>query len=104
VPLHAPRLKERLVEALRSDKPLAACGHCLGTVGRSEPWRQLPAAERKAPTIPARGPLELVDRRRLALRKLLPLPPFRALLLLAPRGAVRRAAALFSTSLKRAGA
>lgn len=102
VPLHEPRLKERLAAALRSGKPLASCSHCLGTVGKEQPWRQLSAAERKAPTAPARGAAELVDRRRLAWRRLLPLPPLRALLLLTPRGAVGRAAAMFSTSLRRA--
>lgn len=101
IPLHEPRLKERLTQALRSKEPLAACRYCLGTVGRNETWRQLPPAERKAPPRPASSLAEMLDRRRLRYRKLLPLPPLRSLLLFAPRGAIGRAAAMFSTSLRR---
>lgn len=100
VPLHAPRLKERLLEALRSDRPLAACRHCLGTVGKERPWRQLSAAERKRPTPEAAAPESLIDRRRLARRKLARLLPYRALLLRAPGWLTRAVSAALSPSLR----
>jgi hypothetical protein len=101
IALHEPRLRERLVKALRSKQPLAACSYCLGTVGRNQPWRQLPSAERKAPRQQANGAGDPIDRRRLRRRRMMPLPPLRSLLLFAPRGMIGRAAALFSTSLSR---
>ena len=63
MPLHEPDLKGRLLALLRSDKPLAACDYCLGTVGRRQPWRQ-PADDgpQGAPRAPAKGPTELIDR------------------------------------------
>jgi len=101
IPLHEPRLKERLADALRSKRPLAACRYCLGTVGRNQSWRQLSPAERKAPDRPTVALSDMLDRGRLRHRKMLPLPPLRSLLLFGPKGAIGRAAAMFSTSLRR---
>ncbi|MDH3453305.1 MAG: 4Fe-4S cluster-binding domain-containing protein [Gammaproteobacteria bacterium] len=52
VALHAPRLKERILAALRQSEPLAACSYCLGTVGQRQPWRQLTTAQRRRPRHP----------------------------------------------------
>jgi organic radical activating enzyme len=52
VPLHEPNLRERLIALLRRSEPLSACRYCLGTVGRRQPWRQLPPAQRLAPPVP----------------------------------------------------
>ena len=61
IPLHEPNLGERLVAALQSDKPLAACAHCLGTVGRYEKWRQLKPEEVRRPTPQATSEREMID-------------------------------------------
>jgi hypothetical protein len=65
IPLHAPDLKERLFEALGSTRATAACGYCLGTVGKKVPWRPLQAHERKAPALAPADPLTRINRRRL---------------------------------------
>jgi hypothetical protein len=65
IPLHAPLLKERLLKALNSTAPTAACSYCLGTVGRKMVWRSLGASERKSPALPSIDPLERINRRRL---------------------------------------
>lgn len=65
IPLHAPLLKERLLRALRSNAPTAACSYCLGTVGKKTAWRSLGASERKFPALPSGDPMERINRRRL---------------------------------------
>jgi hypothetical protein len=65
VPLHAPLLKERLLKALNSTAPTAACSYCLGTVGRKMVWRSLSASERKFPALPSVDPLDRINRRRM---------------------------------------
>jgi cyclic pyranopterin phosphate synthase len=49
IPLHEPDLGKRLLTYLNSRKPLEACRHCLGTVGRYESHEQLTADQRKFP-------------------------------------------------------
>jgi GTP 3',8-cyclase len=53
IALHEPELGARLRAYLRATKPLSACQHCLGTVGKYEPHAQLDPSERKHPSIPA---------------------------------------------------
>ena len=43
-----PNLREDLERYLAEDRPLIACGFCLGTSGREAPHRQLDARERSA--------------------------------------------------------
>ena len=52
IALHEPELGARLRAYLRSPKPLSACQHCLGTVGKYEPQSQLDHTERKHPSLP----------------------------------------------------
>jgi hypothetical protein len=65
IPLHEPRLKERLFKALTSKAPTAACSYCLGTVGQKVAWRSLSAAERRSPVLSPGDPLERINHRRL---------------------------------------
>lgn len=102
VALHEPGLKDHLLRLMRAKRPMASCSFCLGTVGKNRPWRQLSASERKAPRAPTVAAGELIDRERLRYLKLTRRWPGRSLLLLAPRFVTERAAALFSTSLRRA--
>jgi hypothetical protein len=44
VPLHQPELRERLAAHLADDRPLAACGWCLGTSGPQFAHHQLDSA------------------------------------------------------------
>ena len=53
IALHEPELGARLRAYLRARKPLSACQHCLGTVGKYEPHAQLDPSERKHPSMPA---------------------------------------------------
>jgi organic radical activating enzyme len=99
IPLHEPDLKGRLLALLRSHKPLAACEYCLGTVGRRQPWRQLPTTDRKAPRAPAKGPTELIDRQHLMRQRISRWLPLRSMLLLAPRPFVAWALPYLSPSL-----
>ena len=46
IDLHAEHLRDRLLTYLRSDQALESCRHCLGTVGKHVPWRQLPPEDR----------------------------------------------------------
>lgn len=99
VPLHQPNLKERLLAQLSSRRPLAACGYCLGSVGRAEAWRQLDAGERKAPTpTAAGGARQLIDWRRLRIQRVARFFPLRASVLFVPTPIRRLATALFSKS------
>jgi hypothetical protein len=68
IALHEPDLLARLRAYLQSQKPLSACQHCLGTVGRYEPHTQLDHNERKHPTAPAAASGSIDARR---LRRLL---------------------------------
>lgn len=52
VALHEPDLLSRLRTYLQSVTPLAACKHCLGTVGKYDTHRQLTHEERKHPPVP----------------------------------------------------
>lgn len=45
VPLHAPDLRERLLEYLLRDEPMESCRWCLGTCGVKLPHRMLTPAE-----------------------------------------------------------
>lgn len=101
VPLHEPDLKRRLLELMRAKRPMASCYFCLGTVGRNRPWRQLSASERKAPSAPTVASSELIDGKRLRYLQLTRRWPGRSLLLMAPSFVTKRAAALFSVSLRR---
>jgi organic radical activating enzyme len=67
VALHRELLLERLLVALRSSNPLAACNYCLGTVGKKQVWRQLSSAERRVPVLPPVQPSEFIDQRKLRL-------------------------------------
>lgn len=99
IPIHEPELKERLLALLRRREPLAACRYCLGTVGRRQAWRQLPASERKAPRQPVRSGAELIDRRHLLFSKIWQHLSPRRLLMMAPRSVVARALPYLSPSL-----
>jgi len=65
IPLHDPDLRERLIEALSSPRPLKACEYCLGTVGRYVPWFQLPASARRKPLQPLPLRRETISRNRM---------------------------------------
>ncbi len=65
IPLHAPRLLERLRDYLQSAQPLASCRWCLGTVGSYEPHTQLTSRERWHPAPPAEAPAHKVDEARM---------------------------------------
>jgi len=59
-----PDFARQLLEFLNDPQPLAACRHCLGTVGRRHPHRQLPRSEWRSSL---QAPLEeLLDRQLLA--------------------------------------
>jgi organic radical activating enzyme len=64
VALHEPELLVRLRTYLESAKPLSACQHCLGTVGKYEPHAQLDHNERKHPSAPAAA-YDSIDSKRL---------------------------------------
>ena len=64
IALHEPELGARLRSYLRAAKPLSACQHCLGTVGKYEPHAQLDPSERKHPPRPAAAS-ESIDTARL---------------------------------------
>ncbi len=49
VALHEDRLKERLLAYLSNPAPLESCRHCLGTVGKRQPWKSLDKAARRSP-------------------------------------------------------
>jgi hypothetical protein len=99
IPIHEPELKERLLALLRRREPLAACSYCLGTVGRRQAWRQLPAGDRKTPRPPTRSGAELIDRRHLLFSKIWQHVSPRRLLMLAPRSLLARALPYLSPSL-----
>jgi organic radical activating enzyme len=99
IPIHEADLQPRLLELLQRREPLAACSYCLGTVGKRQAWRQLPASDRKAPRPPARPGAELVDRRQLLFSKVWQHLSPRRLLLRAPRSILARALPYLSPSL-----
>ncbi len=98
IAIHEPGFDRRLLALLQRREPLAACSYCLGTVGRRQAWRQLPAGERKLPPPAARG-AELIDRRHLLFAKIWQHLSPRRLLMLAPRSVVARALPYLSPSL-----
>jgi organic radical activating enzyme len=64
IALHEPDLAGRLRAYLSSRRPLSACQHCLGTVGKYERHTQVDATERKHPAAPAAA-RESIDAARL---------------------------------------
>lgn len=71
--LHEPLLFERLQEYLGTSTPLRSCAYCLGTIGKTIPWRSLTKEEKKRGQPHDDHPGSLIDdRRRRKLKALLP--------------------------------
>jgi organic radical activating enzyme len=65
IPLHEPRLLERLIDYLNRPLPLSSCRYCLGTVGRHIPWGQMAREERRSTAPLGRTALAATSRVRL---------------------------------------
>jgi hypothetical protein len=65
IPIHCEGLFARMRDYLARRHPLGCCSHCLGSVGRHEPWRWLAAAQCRRPPVCRESANELIDQRRL---------------------------------------